>query len=366
MKRFFAAFVAVLLLFSLVSCGSEKTEYPLSVNGTPINGEIFTYYLDRAYSDSEGGVTRADRITYATNMCIRYVALNSTFAQKGLSLSPADSVVCSDEANALWSMYHGYYESLGVSKETFVKIRLSEAYRETLRLTLFDEGGTSPIPDSELKAYFDENYVAFKLIRGYLFTTDVYGNEKEYTDEELKRIKERYDLACEQINNKGTAIDLLYSVLAGSGEQDVSESLKTEVITDGSAYYPKGFYDSVRAVEKGKAAVLMFDDYIYLVNRVDALADDSVFKNHRSECLKAVSEQPLSDEIDLMCNAYTSVRNTAVVEKYCELTKKVRANGTAAHTPQSPVNSTEKAAANTSSNTSSDASDRTDSAESTE
>ena len=325
MKKIIAALASFLVLFSLVSCGGKKTEYPLSVNGTPINGEIFTYYLDRAYSDAEGGATRAERVTYATNMCIRYVALNSTFAQRGLSLSPAENLKCSNEANALWEMYREYYEALGVSKETFVKIRLSEAFRETLRLTLVDEGGSSPIPDSELKAYFDENYVAVKLIRGYLFTTDVYGNEKEYTDDELKRIKERYDLACEQVN-KGTAIDLMYSVLAGSGEQDVSESLKTEVITDGSAYYPKGFYDSVRAVEKGKAAVFVFDDYIYLVYRADVLADEALFKNYRSECLNAVSEKPLSDEIDLMCNAYTSVRNTTLVEKYCEKTDKVIRN----------------------------------------
>ena len=324
MKKIIAFLSAVLLCFSFSSCG-EVTEYPLSVNGTPINAEIFTYYLDRAYSDGEAGGTRADRVTYATNMCIRYVALNSTFMQKGLSLSPADSVKCSNEANALWEMYHGYYESLGVSKETFVKIRLNEAYRETLRLSLYGEDGSSPVPDSELKAYFDENYVAVKLIRGYLFTTDVYGNEKEYTEDELKRIRERYDLACEQIN-RGTAIDLMYSVVAGSGEQEVSEALKTEVVSDGSAYYPKGFYDSVRTVEKGKAAVFEFDSYIYLVSRVDALSDDSLFEDYRSECLKAVSEKPLSDEIDLMCNAYTSVRNTTLVEKCCEKTDKVIRN----------------------------------------
>lgn len=323
MKKTIALLLTLLSLLSLASCGGEKKEYPLSVNGTPIDGEIFTYYLDEAYSDETVGASRADRVTYATNMCIRYVALNSTFEQMGLSLSPSDNVTCSNEANSLWSMYHEYYEALGVSKETFVKIRLSEAYRETLRLHLFDENGISPIPDSELKAYFDENYAAVKLIRGYLFTTDVYGNTKEFTDDEMKRIKERYDLASEQIN-KGTAIDLMYSVLAGSGEQDVTEALKTEVVTDGSSYYPKGFYDSVRSVQKGKSAVFVFDDYIYLVYRADALADEALFKDHRSECLKAVSEKPLSDEVDKLCNAYTSVRNTAIVEKYCELTEKTK------------------------------------------
>ncbi len=316
MKRFVASAVAAVMIFLFASCG-ETTQYPLSVNGTPIDGEIFTYYLDRAYYADEVGDTRADRVTYATNMCIRYVALNSTFAQKGLVLSPADNVQCSNEANSLWEMYRDYYGNLGVSKETFVKVRLNEAYRETLRLTLFDKDGSSPIPDSELKAYFEENYAAVKMIRGYLFTADVYGNTVEYTEEELNSIKERYDLACEQVN-RGSAIDMVYSVLAGSGEQTVSDTLKTEVITDGSAYYPKGFYDSVRSVEKGKAAVFVFGDYIYLVYRVDALADDTLFENYRSECLKVVSEKPLSDEIDLMCNAYTSVRNTTLVEKYCD------------------------------------------------
>lgn len=325
MKKLIAVLAAALLLLSFAGCGTKKAVSPLSVNGTPLDAGIFTYYLDKAYSDPTVGASRTDKITYATNMCIRYVALNSTFAMRGLSLSPSDSVKCSNEANSLWAMYRDYYTALGVTKETFVKLRLSEAYRETLRLTLFDSNGTSPIPEEELKAYFDANYAAVKLIRGYLFTTDVYGNRTEYTEDELKRIKERYDLAAEQIN-KGTAIDLMYSVLAGSGEQDVSESLKTEVVTDGSSYYPKGFYNSVRSVEKGKAAVFVFDDYIYLVYRADTLADTALYKEHRADCLTAVSEKPLMDEIDLMCNAYTSVRNTAIAEKCCETAERVRKN----------------------------------------
>lgn len=325
MKKILSLILSAVFILLLASCGAEKKEYPLSVNGTPIDAEIFTCYLDRALHDPDCGATRADRITYATNMCIRYVALNSTFKQKGLTLSASDNVKCSNEANSLWAMYHAYYERLGVSKETFVKVRLSEAYRETLRLRLFDEGGEDPISDDVLKAWFDENYVAVKLIRGYLFTTDVYGNTKEYTEDEMKRIKERYELAAEQIN-KGTPIELLYSVLAGSGEQDVSENLKTEVLADGSPYFPKGFYDSVRSVENGKSAVFVFDDYIYLVYRAELLSDNSLFKAHRAACLKAVSEQPLAIEIDKMCNAYTSVRNMSVVEKYCELTEKNNRN----------------------------------------
>ena len=103
MKKILSLILSAVFILLLASCGAEKKEYPLSVNGTPIDAEIFTCYLDRALHDPDGGATRADRITYATNMCIRYVALNSTFKQKGLTLSASDNVKCSNEANSLWA-----------------------------------------------------------------------------------------------------------------------------------------------------------------------------------------------------------------------------------------------------------------------
>ncbi len=316
-------------VFVLILCAcSGKTDgikdYPLTVNGTPIDGEIFAYYLDEAYTGSEDQ-SRDGRITYATNQCIRYVATNSTFAAKGFSLSASENASLSEEANALWNLFGAHYSALGISKQTYIKLRTNAAYTEKLRLSLYDKDGTTPIPDERLKGYFAENYVAFKLVRGYLFTTDIYGNTVEYSQEELKNILDRYNTAAEQINGN-LGIEFVYPTLV-NGDQEIEQALKTVVIADADPYYPEGFYAEVKAIQPGKAAVCVFDDYLYLVYRVDILSDNALFEDNRAACLKAVSENPLQNEINSMCNAYTSVRRPNIVDKYYTQVQKGKRNG---------------------------------------
>lgn len=310
-----AAFAVFLTVILLASCSGESAggEYPLTVNGTPLNGEIFMYYLNEAFSKAEEQ-TRDGRVTYATNMCIRYVATNSTFAEKGLSLTPSETASLSEEANSLWSLFGARYTRLGISKETFIKIRTNAAYTEKLRFALYDKDGATPISDDVLKQHLSSEYVAFKLVRGYLFATDIYGNTVQYSEQELIAILDRYNLAAEQING-GTSIEFVYPALV-SGTQETEQALKTVVIADGDPYYPEGFFSQVRGIEPGKAAVCVFDDYLYLVYRVDILSDSRLFKDNREACLKAVSEIPLQNEISRMCDAYTSVRRPKLVDKY--------------------------------------------------
>lgn len=327
MKKTLSLIFAFLIILSAFSACGEKTagtDYPLTVNGTPLNGEIFKYYLDEAFSEAEEQ-TRDGRITYATNRCIRYVATNSTFFAKGLELTAAENVALSEEANAMWNLFGGHYSALGISKETFMKIRTNAAYTEKLRLSLYDAGGVTPIPDDTLKAYFSSYYAAFKLVRGYLFATDIYGNAVQYSEEELAAIIERYNKAAEQINGN-TSIEFIYPSLV-SGDQEVEQALKTVVIQDADPYYPEGFYEKVRSIQPGTAQVCVFGDYLYLVYRVDILSDAALFTEHRADCLKAVSEIPLQNEITAMCNAYTSVRRPKVVDEYYSEITRGRKNG---------------------------------------
>ena len=181
MKKTALALVLILLL-SLCSCTTAQN-YPITVNGTGINEEIFRYFLDTAISDNPEA-DRDEIIEIVTEKCIRYVALNTTFELHSLSLTPAEEYAVSEKVNALWDVFGAYYQNAGVSKETFLKIHLNEAYTEKLRLFYFDTDGATPFPEEDLKAYFSENYVAFKLIKGYLYTSDVYGNMIQYTPEE--------------------------------------------------------------------------------------------------------------------------------------------------------------------------------------
>ena len=205
MKKLLCVLLAISVLFVFSSCSEEAEADPLTVNGTPIDGEIFRYYLDEALGDPTV-FDKGEAVQYATEQCIRYVAVNSAFEARGLTLSAGSVAEVSERGNALWRYFGEHYEKVGVSKQTFMKIRTSLAYTEALRTMLFDEGGISPLPDDTLKEYFSEEYVAFKALSGELFDRDVYGNRVELTEEQLTNAVERYNNAAGEIN-KGASID---------------------------------------------------------------------------------------------------------------------------------------------------------------
>lgn len=305
------AAAAVLCLFS--SCSEEADGDPLTVNGTPISDEIFRFYLDEGFGD-DSLWDKSDIVNYATEQCIRYVAVNSAFEARGLSLSAGEIADLSERGNALWRYFGAHYEKIGVSKQTFMKIQTSLAYTESLRYALFDKGGVMPLGDDMLKSYLSEKYASFKALSGNLFGTDVYGNRTELTNEQAMNIMDRYDTAANQINIGGS-IEYVYASLVNSGNDEVRQSLETVVILDGNPFYPEGFYSFVKEIEPGKAQAMIFDDKIYLVYRVDILSDPDIFEKYRNACLIAVSEPYLQSEINVMCNAYTSVRRSFAVER---------------------------------------------------
>jgi hypothetical protein len=311
------------VLCGLTGCGAaQEDRVALTVNGTPLDAEIFRYYLDLAFADASLSGKDA-RINSATEQCIRYVAVNSAFASRGLALTDAQTAETSERGNALWNIFGEHYTKVGVSKQTFMKLQTSQSVTEQLRHALYDTGGAAPLPDDELKTWFAAAYAAFKVVRSTVYGADVYGNRVPFTEEQLAAVREKYNAAADVIN-KGAGADYAFATLISTGTVAVQQSMVTEVIADGDPYYPAGFYGAVRSVEEGKAAVFLFEDEIFLVYRVDILADGDLFKRYRDTCLIAVSEPYLQNEINTMCNGYSSVRNTSAVQSCYEQVRQGR------------------------------------------
>ena len=315
MKRIISILL-VLLILTLSACTSSTESYPITVNGTPIDSEIFSYFLDSVWDRPEAQGSRDGRITEATYMCIRYVAVNSTFVTSGLTLTDADRVEISDNANVLWNMFGEYYEKIGVSKQTYVKIKTYEAYIEKLRTAFFDKGGTDEISDAVLRGTLQENFVAFKYVRTPLKNIDVYGNESALTDGEINRLNTVYTKAVSSVASS-YGIDKAYEQIVK--EFPLSErTYETEVIDRNDHEFPAVFFDTVKTQGEGTARVFQYGDAAYLVYKINILGEPVIFGEKREECLKIVSEEPLQSKINIMCNAYQSVRDTALVNNIFE------------------------------------------------
>ena len=314
MKKITAlAAVLVLMLGALSACAKTDAGAPITVNSTPVDEAVFRYYLDEAFDDPTYP-DKAARVDYATRQCIRYVAVNTAFLGRGLSLSAARRAAVSEETNALWRIFGAHYEKVGVDKQTLYKLRTSMAFAEGLRDALFDTGGSMPVAESALQAYFAANYLAVRYLTGYLYTTDAYGVAVRFSDEQIAAFLGRFNDAAAQVN-AGAGLEVIYAALAAYGDQDIRQNLTTEVVKIGDPSLPQSFYAAAVTIPAGGAGVCVVDNAVYLIQRIGMEQDLSWFQSHRAACLKAVSEPALQNEINALCSAYTSVRRSAAVSR---------------------------------------------------
>ena len=313
MKRVLPAVLLLAAVLFLCSCGAEKTavSYPLTVNGTPIDSEVFTFFLDKAAAALPDG-TQEEQIDYAVQLCIHYVAVNSTFTGEGMSLSPAEKKETAEAVNTQWKLYGAYYAALGVSRQTYARIQRSGRYTEKLRQAYFGEGGPDEVPTQTLREYLAARYVAFRSIRLPKKTRDAYGKETERNAAQQSALQEKLAAGLSAVNDNGTGIESVFATFVSDRNGDREEY--AEVVTDGSDHaWSAEFVEAVRGIPEGTAAALDYGDSYYLVYREDILADDEIFEAYKGKCLEALTENDLLAKIEAIGGSYASVKDQPVL-----------------------------------------------------
>ena len=312
MKRIFAILLALTLLLC-AACGGEprRALRPLTVNGTPLDGEIFTYFLDKAVNALPDG-TQEEQTNYAVQQCIHYVAVNSAFTGAGLALTAAEKKEADDENNVRWNLYERYYASIGVSRQTYFKLRRSDLYQEKLRQAYFGEGGTDEVPTEQLRAFLETRYVAFRVIRIPKKVLDADGNETDRDAAQQAALDEKIAAGLSAVNVNGTGIESVYATFVSDRKGDREEY--AEVVTDGTDHaYPAEFVEAIRAVPVKTAAVFDFNESYYLAYREDITEDEDIFEAYKDKCLAGLTERDLQIKIDRIAGAYASVKDPSAV-----------------------------------------------------
>ena len=299
-----SAALAVVLLFS--SC-SRADKTVVTVNGdVSVTGDVFSYFLKTAMTDNKD-MTEDEYLDIATNECIKYIAVNTIFAQNGMTLTPAQKASLSEETNTLWRQYGAYYSLLGITKETFYKIKTGEAYREAVRFALYDTDGSEPVGEDVIKSVFNSEYCGFRFVCEYLYNTDSDGNAVKKSQSEIDETYNNYLSAASEINNNGSSLEEAYARFA-TDEAYKSLSLDT-VLIDRDSSFPEGFFDAVQKAEYNKAVVIISDDYLYLLIREDILsADHDFYEQYRDKCLVTATESLLNNKMTEWVGEYNAVR----------------------------------------------------------
>lgn len=319
--KLFNSALALTLIFSvLFGCtvfGSKATG--VAINGTNIDNEVFIYYLNEVISESDETISEDEIKVQAAEKCAKYVAVNSEFAKRDLSLSIAQKTELKNDIHVLWPLYQNYYEKIGVSKETYVKIKQSEAFKEALRTAIFDVGGEREVSKELIQEYFEENYIAFQAINGYFTAIDENGATIRLSENQISELIEKFKETAKNINDGASIAD--EKILLSADRPEAEQAITTVFIRKDNTNYPEGFFEQVIEREYGKAFTLVFEDYIYIIIREDVMSEEySYFQEYRNTCFKTLTESDLEDEIYLWASKFSSILDDSVAD---EIYKKV-------------------------------------------
>jgi len=279
MKRFAALFFAVIMIFSLSACSGQK-KTALEIAGTEINGEIFTYYLDKVkQAPSDYGLNqnplKKDLKAAAINECKKYLAANTGFSEKGLKLTSSEKVEISQTVNNYWIRFENHYKEIGVSKPTLTKIFTSNAYKDALFAAEYDKGTGNAEAEAVLQDYFYSNYISFRTVCAYYTTVD--GSPMTQL-EKTQLMTAINNLAA----NAGTDIEKFAEATRAAG-YSLSDSV---ILKKGAGTYPEGFYEKVSGQENDTVQVIVYDECVFIVWK-ESLKDkgESVYYSYRSACI---------------------------------------------------------------------------------
>lgn len=305
-KKVLLILLVLALCLSFTACSKTIVEEKsaLTVGDANVSAGVFAYYLDAQIKMASGeSPSKSNAIKAAEASCANYVKINTEFQKRNLSLNSAEKATVAANVEEIWNFYGGYYESIGVSKETLTKIKTSEQYNEKLISSVFGAGGESEISEDAMKTYFNDNYVFFRFITAE-FSDDEEANKT--VKDTLTELAATIGTEDEETGETITMDDVNASFAEKTG--GTAGGLDTTAMKSDSTDFPSGFFSDVKAMENGTQKVFTYSDNIFLVEKVDGSGS---FADYKSSILDLLTN---TDYDSLMEKNYGNIKVTGITD----------------------------------------------------
>jgi len=235
----------------------------------------------------------------------------------------------------LAEMVEGAYLGAGISNENFAK-----AYKNLMLnqrsafFGMYGEGGPKAVAESEIRKYFDTNYLSYKIITVSLTKTNTKDDGSTETvaltaDEkaaELKKLNE-YLTTC---NEKGfeAAMDAYNKANAEEGTEVTASTDEENRINADATEMDEKLVKAIRSVAVGKAAVVEYggeeatDDKkatenttAALIMRLDTNKPDTVYADAKENILISLKSEEFEKLVDEAVAALNITFNEKVLKK---------------------------------------------------
>ena len=354
-KRVFcAAVAAVMLLVGVTGCSAPK----LFLGGTPDNaatvgdvtittGEylayLYTTFSDlyynqglyqyesygydiwsQTYTYGEGDeaeeVDLAEYIIRTTkDGIVRQVAVDGLLKKYGLSWIEEDVKEVDEELKE--SLTPGMYLPLGINDEHFTKVYKATSLSESsLFYGLYGEGGEREMPLKDRRAYFDENYLSFKMISVQMVDSE----GKEFDETQQKKTISDLDKYLQNYNSTGNfekVVDAYNKANASEGQElKASTDEDNRMNYDATQLGDDDLVKAIRSVEVGKAKVVTYKAggstlTAALVLRLDPNNPESLFTNETKNIIYGSKFKAFNEEVEKAADALEADFSSSVVNK---------------------------------------------------
>lgn len=175
------------------------------------------------YDEEEG--TEYDLVGYikrsAQDSIIRQVAIIRMMDEYGITVSDEDKATIQEHLDSLPA---DAYLEYGFNNESYARMYREYNFNErTLFYTLYGEGGQKAVAAEEIRKYFDENYLSYKIISFSLVDSE----GKDLSDEEKKAIDEDLNGYLKQFQDGATFDEVIAQYEKDTADETTTDSTAT-------------------------------------------------------------------------------------------------------------------------------------------
>jgi len=352
LRRVCAFVLALATLFSLTGCVNHN--WSVKSGDEQIAAGVYIYYMMTAYNDATArleelneekdekdqiDLSKVDILTVTIdgktgkqwildetrNYCKRHFAVEALCAERSVKLSDEDVSAINNTLNYMVSYYGTFFQEAGISTESVKEVYENSYLYSNLLMSYYDTNGEYALSEDELKEYFSENYIAYKVIEApYTYTSN--SKETKYSEDEIKARQEAINnLYTEATQSDNADIDALNKKFVNrnleEGKQETTPNkLSLTFVTEDTdtSKYGDDFFKTLKEAKAGDFLKFEVKDKgIYLVQRCDEYSDESKqYKDTRETCIGAIAEDDYKEILNKKTETMDFVFNEKALEKY--------------------------------------------------
>lgn len=351
-KRVCAFILVLATLFSFAGCVDHT--WSVKSGDDQIAAGVYIYYMMTAYNDATArleeineekedkdkiDLTKVDILTAtidgktgrqwildeARNYCKRHFAVEELCTYRSIKLSDEDKSAIDNTLNYMVSYYGTFFQEAGISVESVREVYENSYLYSDLLFSYYDGKGEFALKEDDIKAYFSEHYLAYKVIESpYVYTSN--SKETKYSEDEIKARQEIINALYEEGTKSDTVtIDELNKKYVNrnlkEGEKETEPSkLTLTFITEASdtSKYATTFFEDLKKAKVGEYLKYETKDKgIYLVQKCNEFSDESKkYKDTRETCIGEMVEDDFKKILTDKAATMSFVFNEKALEEY--------------------------------------------------